>query len=147
MVYRLYLETVKQDGKIAWAFTFYNHQDFLVYKRAGVSECDREEKVILEQSSTALTYFEKSIRRRYYDEHFSTRIDEDYVTLYTEYPEISNVAEVVKSEFAGSVGFLENKELWEKLIPFFTQKTMMFENATDENFINAAKELAKTQLK
>lgn len=146
MVYRLYVKTVKQGDKIAWAYTFYNHQDFMVYKRLGTSDSLSEEQVILDVSAAALTYFERSMRRRYYDEHFSTRIDEDYVTLYTEHPEIAKVAKNVKNESAASVGFSENKELWGKLIPFFSQKTMMFENATDEKFINIAKELAKTSL-
>ena len=147
MVYRLYVETVKSDDKIAWAFTFYNHQDFLVYKRAGISSSSSEEAVILEQAGVALAYFEQSMRRRYYDEHFSTRIDEDYVTMYTELSDIKSVASTVKSGNAASVGFIENNEAWQKLLPFFTQKTMSFEIATDEKFITAAKELAKTQLK
>lgn len=146
MVYRLYVETVKKDDKIAWAFTFYNHQDFLVYKRAGISDLDNESSVILEQSGIALTYFETSMRRRYYDEHFSTRIDEDYVTLYTELPEIVTVADTVKSSDAASIGFIGDNNLWQVLLPFFAQKTMSFEAATDERFINAAKELAKSKL-
>ena len=146
MVYRLYVETVKCEGKIAWAFTFYNHQDFLVYKRAGISDSTSEESVILEQSGVALTYFERSMRRRYYDEHFSTRIDEDYVTLYTENPEIAKTASAIKSGDASSIGFIENSEFWQILLPFFEQKTMSFETATDEKFITAAKELAKTKI-
>lgn len=142
MVYRLYLETVKQGDTIGWAFTFYNHQDFLVYKRCGKSVGVSEKQVILEQSAIALTYFEKSMRRRYYDEHFSTRIDEDYVTLYTEMAEIAEVAG--KCKCACAIGFIgEEKPLWEALLPFFAQKkTMSFENATEEKFITAAKELA-----
>ncbi|MBR5538965.1 MAG: hypothetical protein IKU61_03615 [Clostridia bacterium] len=145
MVYRLYVETVKYEDRIAWAFTFYNHQDFMVYKRAGVSENTSEKSVILEQSGAALTYFERSMRRRYYDEHFSTRIDEDYVTLYTEIPEISEVAEIVKNGNSSLPAFIEDREFWEILLPFFKQKTMSFEFATDEKFISAAKELAKTK--
>lgn len=83
MVYRLYVETVKPNDKVAWAFTFYNHQDFLVYKRAGISTFGPEAAVIIHQSIEALIYFERSMHRCYYDEHFSTRIDEAYVTLYT----------------------------------------------------------------
>lgn len=146
MVYRLYVETVKCEGKIAWAFTFYNHQDFLVYKRAGISDSTSEESVILEQSGVALTYFERSMRRRYYDEHFSTRIDEDYVTLYTENPEIAKTASAIKSGDASSIGFIEDNEFWQILLPFFEQKTMSFETATDKKFIAAAKELAKTKI-
>lgn len=147
MVYRLYVETVKSNDKICWAFTFYNHQDFLVYKRAGIASSSSEEAVILEQAGVALAYFEQSMRRRYYDEHFSTRIDEDYVTMYTEMPEIKSIANTVKNGEAASVGFIENNEAWQKLLPFFMQKTMSFEIATDAKFIAAAKELAKTQLK
>ena len=146
MVYRLYVETVQKDGKIAWAFTFYNHQDFLVYKRAGISDFGPEEAVILAQAGTALAYFDSSMRRRYYDEHFSTRIDEDYVTLYTELPDIKKVAEIIKLDDPYQAGFIGGTEVWEKLIPFFKQKTMSFENATDERFITAAKKLAEEQL-
>ena len=145
MVYRLYLETVKKDNEIAWAFTFYNHQDFLVYKRAGISTLADEDAVILEQAGIALTYFEKSMRRRYYDEHFSTRIDEDYVTLYTEYTEIESAAKTVKSNESSSIGFVRHDALWEILLPFFKQKTMSFEIATEEKFIHFAKDLAQKQ--
>jgi len=143
MVYRLYVETVEQNGKIGWSYAFYNHQDFMVYKRFGCSEETDVHKVILEISTTALTYFERSIRRRYYDEHFSTRIDEDYVTLFTHDPEITKVAMQCKTEDACSIGFLgEDKVLWEALLPFFMQKTMLFEDAEDEKFIQKGKELA-----
>ena len=146
MVYRLYVETVAQGDKIAYAYTFYNHQDFMVYKRTGVSSFNDNKKAILEASAMALTYFERSIRRRYYDEHFSTRIDEDYVTLYTKLPEISETATKLKTNEAVSVGFIgDDKQLWEALLPFFRQKTMMFENALDEKFISVAKELAKKE--
>ena len=145
MVYRLYVETVKEDGKIAWAFTFYNHQDFLVYKRAGISTLPLEGSVVLEQSATALAYFDTSMRRRYYDEHFSTRIDEDFVTLFTEVPKIAETASICKE--SGTIAFSgTDKTLWEAMIPFFTQRTMSFEDAKDERFINAAKELASKQL-
>ena len=141
MVYRLYLETAPSANGIGWAFMFYNHQDFCVYKRCGKSMGLSEEQVILEQSAISLTYFEKSMRRRYYDEHFSTRIDEDYVTLYTHMPEIADTAEKCKG--AGAIGFIgEDKALWEALVPFFAQRTMSFENATEERFITAAKDLA-----
>lgn len=146
MVYRLYVATVKQDNKVAWAFTFYNHQDFLVYKRAGISDCTREEAVILEQSAVALTYFDSSMRRRYYDEHFSTRIDEDYVTLYTELPDIAKVAEIIKLDDPYKSGFIGGGDVWYTLIPFFKQKTMSFETASEDRFILAAKNLAKTKL-
>ncbi|MBQ8836811.1 MAG: hypothetical protein IJ002_04810 [Clostridia bacterium] len=148
MVYRLYVETVKQGDNIGWAYAFYNHQDFMVYKRFGKSETQNVEQVILEVSTAALTYFERSIRRRYYDEHFSTRIDEDYVTLFTHYPEIAKVAEKFKSGDAKSLGFMgDDKDLWEGLMPFFVQKTMMFENSTDERFIAQGQELAVQGLK
>ena len=142
MVYRLYLETVEKDNKIAWAYTFYNHQDFLVYKRAGIT-CDcTESSVILEQSANALQYFESCMRRRYYDEHFSTRIDEDYVTLYTSSNDIFNAAKTVKEAESSD---LESSNLWCRLIPFFKQKTMAFEVSSEERFITAAKELALKQ--
>ena len=145
MVYRLYVETVKKDNEIAWSDAFYNHQDFMVYKRFGKCEGLTEEQTILEVSATALTYFERSIRRRYYDEHFSTRIDEDYVTLFTHYPEIEKVAEKCKA--TGNVDFVTcDMDLWEALVPFFTQRTMMFENSTEEKFIDIGKELAEKAL-
>ncbi len=136
MVYRLYVETVEKSGEIAWSYAFYNHQDFMVYKRFGKSEETDVSKVILEVSATALTYFERSIRRRYYDEHFSTRIDEDYVTLFTHSHDIARTASKFKSENALSIGFIgEEKALWEALTPFFAQRTMMFETSSDERFI------------
>ena len=142
MVYRLYVATVKKEDRIAWAFTFYNHQDFLVYKRFGVAEGAREEAVILEQSAVALAYFDSSMRRRYYDEHFSTRIDEDYVTLFTEVPDIERVADIIKSDDPYQSGFIGGGDVWHALIPFFKQKTMSFKTETNSQFINAAKELA-----
>ena len=143
MIYRLYVETIEQNGKIGWSYAFYNHQDFMVYKRFGKSDETDVDKVILEVSATALTYFDRSIRRRYYDEHFSTRIDEDYVTLYTHNPEIADVAKNFKSDNAASVVFIgDDKALWEELVPFFAQKTMMFENSVDEKFIEKGMELA-----
>lgn len=148
MVYKLYIETVEYNGKIGWSYAFYNHQDFMVYKQFGQSKETDINKVILEISATALTYFERSIRRRYYDEHFSTRIDEDYVTLFTHYPEIAEVAKNFKNDVASSVGFIgSDKALWEALVPFFSQRTMMFENAIEEKFIDQGKELANRSLK
>ena len=144
MVYRLYVETAEQNGKIGWSYAFYNHQDFMVYKRFGTSEETDVNNVILEVSATALTYFERSIRRRYYDEHFSTRIDEDYVTLFTHYPQIAEIAKKFKGDDALSISFVETDEaLWEPLIPFFRQKTMIFENAAEDKFIAQGQELAK----
>ncbi len=142
MVYRLYIATVKKNDKIAWAFTFYNHQDFLVYKRTGISDCNSDSEVILEQSAVALAYFDSSMRRRYYDEHFSTRIDEDYVTLYTELPDIAKVAEIIKMDDPYKAGFIGGGEIWYHLIPFFKQKTMSFETATEEKLLLATKKLA-----
>ncbi len=143
MVYRLYVETVVKNGKIAWAYTFYNHQDFMVYKRCGIGDFANEAQATLEISATALEYFEKSMRRRYYDEHFSTRIDEDYVTLYTHSDDIINRSAKVKS---GDDIEIEGK-VWERLLPFFVQKTMSFERSKDERFINIAKELALSAIK
>ncbi len=145
MIYRLYLETVKKDNKTAWAFTFYNHQDFIVYKRAGIAECENEKSIILEQAVVALNYFEKSICRRYYDEHFSTRIDEDFVTLFTEYEEIAQMASKIKSGSASSTVFTENAELWKAILPFLERRTMLFEDAKEERFLSFAKELASKE--
>ena len=145
MVYRLYLETVKKNNEIAWAYTFYNHQDFLVYKRAGITCESSEEQVILEQSAIALQYFESCMRRRYYDEHFSTRIDEDYVTLYTPLKDIVNAANIIKEDDPNKSDSIGNGDMWHKLIPFFKQKTMAFEVSIEERFINAARELANKQ--
>lgn len=144
MFYRLYVETVEQNDETGWSYAFYNHQDFMVYKRFGKSEETDVNKVILDVSATALTYFERSIRRRYYDEHFSTRIDEDYVTLFTHYPEIADVAKKFKSEATLSIGFIgDDKALWKALVPFFAQRTMMFENSAEEKFIMQGQKLAK----
>ncbi len=145
MVYKLYIETVKQENTVAWSFMFYNHQNFNVYKRCGKVTDRSEESVILETLKTALDYFDGSIRRRYYDEHFSTRIDEDYVTAYTHFRQITETAETCKE--ACAIGFLgEDKVLWESLLVHFTCPTMMFEDALDERFISQGKELAKSVL-
>ena len=144
MVYRLYVETVVCEGKTAWSYAFYNHQNFMVYKRFGQSEESDINKLNLIVSCTALSYFEGSIRRRYYDEHFSTRIDEDYVTLYTHYPKISEIAKKVKAEGENALNTIEdNKELWKALVPFFSQKTMIFENSEDETYIKIGQDLAQ----
>ena len=145
MVYRLFVETIEKNGEICWSYAYYNHQDFMVYKRFGKSQQTDVKKVILEVSLAALTYFERSIRRRYYDEHFSTRIDEDYVTLFTHYPKITEVAEEYKKHLSLD-SVKENTDMWEALTPFFIQKTMMFENSVDEKFINIGKELAHQAL-
>ena len=146
MVYRLYLETAPSENGIGWAFMFYNHQDFLVYKRCGKSVGQTNEQVILEQSEKALAYFSNFMRKRYYDEHFATILDEDYITLFTEMPEITDTAARCKDQ-AGSIGFIgENSALWEAMVPFFTRPSMTFETAADEKFITAAKELAKQGL-
>ncbi len=145
MVYKLYVEAVKSGNKIGWSYSFYNHQDFMVYKRFGLSEEKSEEQVILETSLAALTYFERSIRRRYYDEHFSTRIDEDYVTLYTNYADIKKAAEKCKAvgnmDFAG-----DYKEIYIGLMPFFTQKTITVKAPEHPHLTALAKELAQKGL-
>lgn len=147
MVYRLYLETAPTENGIGWAFMFYNHQDFCVYKRCGKSVGQTNEQVILEQSATALSYFSNFMRKRYYDEHFATILDEDYITLFTEMPAIAETAARCNREQACAIGFIgENKDLWEAMVPFFTCPSMTFETATDERFITAAKELAKQGL-
>ncbi len=145
MVYRLYLETAPSENGIGWAFMFYNHQDFCVYKRCGKSVGKTNEQVILEQSATALSYFSNFMRKRYYDEHFATILDEDYITLFTEMPAIAGTAAHCK-ETAALLFFDENKALWENLIPFFTRPSMTFETAADEKFIAAAKKLAEEGL-
>ena len=147
MVYKLYVETVEEEGFIGWSFAFYNHQDFMVYKRFGKSEEKEANRVILQTSLAALAYFDHSIRRRYYDEHFSTRIDEDYVTLYCQNQEIPKIAKEIKSNQALSIGFIgDDKDTWEALVPYVIPKTMMFELSTDEKFITQGKALAKQGL-
>lgn len=143
MIYKLYVETVQQDSQIGWSYAFYNHQNFMVYKRFGKSDEQDVNKVILQTSLAALAYFDHSIRRRYYDEHFSTRIDEDYVTLYSKNAEIPEMAKQIKSSESCSIGFIgEDKDTWEALVPYIAPKTMQFEVSTDEKFIALGKELA-----
>ena len=147
MIYKLYIETVRDNNDIGWSYAFYNHQDFMVYKKIGKYTENDVNKVILEISLEALTYFERSIRRRYYDEHFSTRIDEDYVTLYTHYPEIVKNADIIKSSQNTEKNLFETySEIWEKLVPFFSQRTMIFEESVNDFFINKGKELANLGL-
>ncbi len=143
MVYKLYVETVEKKDDICWSYAFYNHQNFMVYRQFGKSEEKDVRKVVLRVCAAALKYFDHSIRRRYYDEHFSTRIDEDYVTLYTEIPEIADIANNFKATNAFSIGIIgDDKTLWEELVPFFNQRTMLFETSSDNEFIEKGKDLA-----
>ena len=91
MEYRLFVETAPAKDATGWSFLFYNHQDFNVYKFCGKSESTDEKSVILEVAARALTYFSNFMRRRYYDEHFATILDEDYVTVYTALPDLAAV--------------------------------------------------------
>ena len=75
MTYRLCVCIDKQTKKSAYAF--YNQQDFCVYKRvADLVEYDAEREYV-RVCLTALEYFKKNIRNRYYTEHFSELLDED----------------------------------------------------------------------
>ena len=85
------------------------------------------------------------MRRRYYDEHFATILDEDYVTVYTTLPDLAAVwaSKSYENGFAG-----EDRTLWEALVPFLSRSTMRFEDPvpTDAKFTDAAKALAKDGL-
>ena len=145
MEYRLFVETAPAKDATGWSFLFYNHQDFNVYKLCGKSESTDEKAVILAVTAQALTYFSNFMRRRYYDEHFATILDEDYVTVYTEEPSLAAVW-ASKSYENGFDG--EDHALWEALVPFLSRKTMRFADpaATDAKFTDAAKALAENGL-
>ncbi len=144
MVYRLYVETVRQDNCIGWAFMFFNHQDFNIYKRCGQMSNTDARTVILTVSEQALSYFSNFMRRRYYDEHFATILDEDYVTLFTELPEIAECWKTKRYQtgFSGD----PDRARWEALLPYFERPTMRFENASDIKLIEMTKALAKKGL-
>lgn len=141
MEYRLFVETAPAKDATGWSFLFYNHQDFNVYKFCGKSETTDEKAVILEVTARALTYFSNFMRRRYYDEHFATILDEDYVTVYTALPALSAVwtSKSYENGFSGG-----DRALWEALVPFLARPTMRFADPTpaDAIFTDAAKALA-----
>ena len=145
MEYRLFVETVPGKGATGWSFMFYNHQDFNVYKFCGKSDSMDEKAVILEVTAKALTYFSNFMRRRYYDEHFATILDEDYVTVYTEIPDIAAVfaSKSYQNGFTGA-----DSALWEALVPFLSRPTMRFADPTeaDAEFTEAARALAASGL-
>ena len=145
MEYRLFVETAPAKDATGWSFLFYNHQDFNVYKFCGKSDTTDEKAVILEVTARALTYFSNFMRRRYYDEHFATILDEDYVTVYTALPALSAVwtSKSYENGFSGG-----DRALWEALVPFLARPTMRFADPTpaDAKFIDAAKALALTGL-
>ncbi len=141
MEYRLFVETAPAKDATGWSFLFYNHQDFNVYKFCGKSDTTDEKAVILEVTARALTYFSNFMRRRYYDEHFATILDEDYVTVYTALPALSAVwtSKSYENGFGGG-----DRALWEALVPFLARPTMRFADPTpaDAKFTDAAKALA-----
>lgn len=145
MEYRLFVGTCPAKNATGWSFLFYNHQDFNVYKFCGRSDSTDEKSVILDVTARALTYFSNFMRRRYYDEHFATILDEDYVTVYTTLPDLAAVW-ASKSYENGFTG--EDRTLWEALVPFLSRPTMRFEDPaqTDAKFTDAAKALAKDGL-
>ena len=145
MEYRLFVGTCPAKNATGWSFLFYNHQDFNVYKFCGRSDSTDEKSVILDVTARALTYFSNFMRRRYYDEHFATILDEDYVTVYTTLPDLAAVW-ASKSYENGFTG--EDRTVWEALVPFLSRPTMRFEDPapTDAKFTNAAKALAKDGL-
>lgn len=143
MEYRLFVETCPAETATGWAFMIFNHQDFNVYKFCGKSDSTDEKAVTLEVAARALNYFSNFMRRRYYDEHFATILDEDRITLFTKYPEIAacRATEAYKKGFTGA-----DRALWEALVPFFERPTVFFETANGEKFVAMAKALAKEGL-
>lgn len=145
MEYRLYIETARAENEIGWAFLFYNHQNFNVYKFRGKSESEDEQAVILDTTARALNYFSNFMRRRYYDEHFATILDEDHVTVYTKLPAL---ADIWRAKSCTQDLPADHRVLWEALVPFLTRPTMCFENptASDTVFFGAAKTMAQSIL-
>ena len=143
MEYRLFIETYPAKNATGWAFMFFNHQDFNVYKLCGKSDGTDEKSVTLAITARALNYFSDFMRRRYYDEHFATILDEDHVTVLTEYPEIAAcwASKTYAHGFSGA-----DRALWEALIPFFERPSIRFETADGGKLVDMAKALAKEGL-
>ena len=140
MVYRLFVETSPAKDGTDWAFMIFNHQDFTVYKRRGKSDSKDTNRVTLEVAETALAYFSNFMRRRYYDEHFATILDEDSITLFTEYPLIEECWKN-KTYEKGFTG--ENAALWQAMIPYFTRPSMQFKTHGDETLAAQTRALLK----
>lgn len=143
MEYRLFVETCQSESMTGWAFMIFNHQDFNVYKLCGKNSCTDEKAVTLEIAARALNYFSNFMRRRYYDEHFATILDEDRITLFTKYPEIAacRTTYSYKNGFAGKY-----RKLWEALVPFFESDTVFFETSSNDKFTAITADLAKEGL-
>jgi len=75
--YRLCVSTKKDVCGVRFAYAVYNHHDFCVYKRKGVSEISDELSVYVSVCADAILYFNKYIKNKYYTEHFSELLDED----------------------------------------------------------------------
>ena len=75
MEYRLCV-CVDENSKKS-AFAFYNQQEFCVYRR--VLDMEESDTCLeyVRMCETALEYFRKNMRNRYYTEHFSELLDED----------------------------------------------------------------------
>ena len=88
ITYRLCVCLDKPTKKSAYAF--YNQQDFCVYKRvADLVEYDAEREYV-RVCLTALEYFRKNMRNRYYTEHFSELLDEDRGVVLCQYKELAD---------------------------------------------------------
>ncbi|MBQ9428417.1 MAG: hypothetical protein IJU41_02600 [Clostridia bacterium] len=129
MIYRLYVETESKGNGTAWAFAFYNHQDFRIYKLIGKSESGDEKEVVLSTTARALTYFSNFIRRRYYDEHFATILDEDNVTVFTQLADLEKAKKRFPADDAGYAA------LWTQMKPFLERPTMFFASTPPEDLL------------
>lgn len=130
MIYRLYIETKSQPQNTAWAFSVFNHQDFRIYKLTGLCEHTDEKAAILETAVRALTYFSNFIRRRYYDEHFATILDEDNITLFSHLPDIENAASVFPSDDGKYMRY------WTQMRPFLERDTMFFQTTPQDDVLS-----------
>ena len=88
MDYRLCVCVDEEKKKSA--FAVYNQQDLCVYRRVLDSiERDAETEYV-RVCETALSYFKRNIRNRYYTEHFSELLDEDGGVLLCTVQDICN---------------------------------------------------------
>ncbi len=91
MDYHIYAHGTEKEGKAVISFSVYNLRNEKVYQicrteeemSGGIlPECtDKDGYCVRLACERALYYFSNFIRHRYYDEHFATILDEDYVTV------------------------------------------------------------------
>ncbi|MBQ2863098.1 MAG: hypothetical protein IJE84_02890 [Clostridia bacterium] len=135
MEYRLCICVDERKGKSA--FAVYNQQDFCVYRRVIDSlESDYESEYV-RVCETALAYFKRNIRSRYYTEHFSELLDEDRGVVLCTLRELADAFSAYRNE---------KKAIPEKyalLREQFDIPTVFFEYTAESPQLDRTKELIK----